>query len=164
MSAFRYRLEPLLEQKQEARKEAERAAIERERELQAETDRLEALERRERELTERRSQMRREILGKPGGEVVARQAEERAAYIRAIGEDIEAARNDVFSQRLAIEECEERLNEARRAAEDARREVEVLNKHRARQEQRFLREAQAKEELELDEIGNALYMTRRQSS
>src|SRR5262249_3948928 len=162
MSAFRYRLEPLLDQKQEARKDAERVVIQRERELQSEMARLEALEQREQELTERRSQLRRELLQKPdGGGLTAREAEERAAYIKALGEDIEAARNDVFSQRLAIEECKERVQEARHLADEAKQEVEVLNKHRARQEQRFVREALAKEELELDEIGNVLYMTRR---
>jgi len=36
-----------------------------------------------------------------------------------------------------------------------------LTKHRARQEERFLRDLQVKEELALDEVGNVLFTTRR---
>jgi hypothetical protein len=52
------------------------------------------------------------------------------------------------------------VQDAKGRVEEARREAEVLAKHRKKQEERFLREAQAKEDLELDEIGNVLYSTR----
>ncbi len=60
-----------------------------------------------------------------------------------------------------VETCEAALKEAKEHAAEARREVEVLAKHREKQEQRFRRELEAKEEVALDEIGNVLYATRR---
>jgi len=58
---------------------------------------------------------------------------------------------------LLIEDCKEQVDLAQRHLAKCSREVEILNKHREKLEQRFRREAERKEALELDEIGNMLY-------
>lgn len=165
MTRFAYRLARLLEQKEEANKEAERAVTQAEQELEGQRLRLEELKHREVELSRSRDEMRLQLLTPvaEAGSISGREVALRTENLKAMGLQVEEAKNDVFSQRLVIEQGEQRVAEAKHHAEDTRREVEVLTKHRAKQEQRFLREQAAQEELALDEVGNVLFTTRRQS-
>jgi hypothetical protein len=162
---FVYRLQLLLERKEEAQKEAEREATQREQELQTQLNMLEELKRREKALIAKRGQMRRDLLSKPAPDATlsVSDVQQRAEYVKAMAFEIEQAGNDVLAQNSVIETCQAKVDEAKQVAHEARREVEVLTKHRSRQEERFRREEQAKEDLALDEVGNVLYSTRRSS-
>ncbi len=166
MTAFMYRLQLLLDQKEEAKKqvETELARVEQEREAQLQT--LRELERRHREVTDRREQLRRELLMKPAGAIslTAKEAQDRSEYVKFLSVQIEEARKAVLAQKGVVEQCEERVRETRQLVEKARREVEVLTKHRSRQEERFARDLRTQEERALDEIGNVLYTSRRRSA
>jgi flagellar protein FliJ len=166
MAQFIYRLQLLLEQKEEARKEAERELARRQQELEAQRAKLQVLQRRENELLEKRDRLRRELLNSPGeeGALTANEVLERSKFVKVMGVQIEETRTDVLLQQRVIETCERALVEVKNSVEEAKREVEVLTKHRTRQEERFAREQQAKEDVELDEIGNVLYATRRSPS
>ena len=163
MAQFTYRLQRLLEQKEEARKEAERELTRQEHELEAQRATLRSLQQRERELVERREHMRRDLLKQPGEGVAlaASEVTKRSEDVKVVGLQIEDAKKDVGSQRVVVEQCETRVQQAKRRVEEARREVEVLTKHRTKQEERFQRALQVQEELELDEIGNVLHAARR---
>lgn len=165
MAQFTYRLQRLLEQKEEARKEAERELTRREQQLEAQRATLRSLQQRERELVERREHMRRDVLKQPGEGVAlaASEVTKRSEDVKVVGLQIEDAKEDVSSQRVVVEQCEARVQQAIRCVEEARREVEVLTKHRTKQEERFQRALQLQEELELDEIGNVLNAVRRGS-
>jgi hypothetical protein len=166
MTQFTYRLQILLEQKEEAKRAAERELTRQEQELEAEVAALHSHQRHEKELVDKHDQLRRDIMIKRAESepLDARKVQERAEYVKVVGLQIEEAKRDVFSQAQVVAHCEIRLNEAKQHVEEARREVEVLTKHRAKQEERFLRELRAQEELALDEVGNMLYATRRGSS
>lgn len=163
MAAFIYRLQLLLEQKEEIKKEAERSLVQAEKELQSQVERLHALQQTVKELVEKRLQMQRELL-KPaeGGALNARTVQERIEYSKAVGLQIEDAQSDVNSQHMRVEQCETDVRENRKRMQEANREMEILQKHRAKQQERFQRELR-EEDLELDEIGNVLFMTRRRS-
>ena len=163
MTQFTYRLQPLLEQKEELKKEADREVVRREEELQAQLTTLESLQRRVQELVQKRQQLRQELMNKPGEKVALTAAEvlERSEFIKVLGSEVQQAGNDVSSQGVVVETCKSDVKEAKEHAAEARREVEVLSKHREKQEERFRREVEAKEEVALDEIGNVLYATRR---
>ncbi len=163
MTQFNYRLQPLLEQKEELKKEADREVSRREQELQTQLATLESLQHRVQELVEKRQHARQELMTKPGdkGALTAADVLKRSEFIKVLGSEIREAENDVSAQRVVIETCESDVKEAKEHAAEAQREVEVLNKHREKQEQRFRREEEAKEEVALDEIGNVLYSTRR---
>jgi flagellar export protein FliJ len=165
MAQFHYRLQLLLERKEEAQKEAEGELKRREQELEKQIAELQSLQRREKELIEKRDRLRRELMTRPGdgSELTAHEVRARSEYIKAVGVEIDDARKDIVVQRGVIENCERKVQEAKMSVEEAKREVEVLTKHRTKQQERFLREEQAKEDLELDEIGNVLYTTRRQT-
>ena len=163
MTQFVYRLQLLLERKEEAKKESEKQLAEREKDLQEQVEILEALQQGEQKLIAQRQQLRRDLLRKSDEteSLTARKVQERQDYLKLVGLQIEEARREVLSQRVVVEQYESRVMETRYHVEEARREVEVLTKHRARQEERFLRDLQVKEELALDEVGNVLFTTRR---
>jgi hypothetical protein len=164
-SRFIYRLQLLLEHKEEAKKEAERDLLNEEEQLQSQLKILESLRLQEQDLRTRREQARRDLLAAPQLEeeaLSAQEVQQRSGYVKELGHQIEQARNDVLSQQIVIEERELSVELAKERVKQARREVEILVKHRSKQEERFLREEQAKEELMLDEVGNVLYTTRRQ--
>jgi flagellar biosynthesis chaperone FliJ len=163
MTAFVYRLQLLLEQKEEAKKQAERELARQEEELHAELQALEERKQQEKQLVAKREQLRRDLLVKPELDqaLSARQVQERCGYIKVVGIQIEEANADVLAQLTVVKACEANVQQAKERAKEARREVEVLTKHRAKQEERFLRDELAKEDLALDEIGNVLYATRR---
>jgi len=165
MTKFVYRLELLLEHKQEVKEEAERELLRREQELEKQQLQLETLRRRVQELVEKRQQMQRDLLSNPytGTMLSGREVQQRIEYIKAVGVQIEEAQADVSSQRTLVADCQHRVQQGKKDVQDANREVEVLQKHRAKQEERFLREQEKQEELALDEIGNVLYTSRRTS-
>ena len=164
--AFTYRLQLLLEQKEKAKKEAEKEQTRQEQELERQRGILRSFEQRERELIDRRDHWRRRLLSQAGDgtSLSGREALDRSEFVKALGLDIQAVRNDILSQQQVIEQCEARVEQAKARVQEARREEEILIKHRAKQEERFFRELRAKEELELDEIGNVLYTTRRHTT
>jgi flagellar biosynthesis chaperone FliJ len=165
MSAFTYRLQLLLDQKEELKKVAARELLREELELEKQHEKMRHLQQSLQELIEKRKQMRRELFRKPEGNAIlnAMKVQERTCYIDAVGAQIEDLQSDIVSQRTVIEECGDRAQRAKNHVKEANREVEVLQKHRAKQEERFQRDLNEKEERTLDEIGNVLYVTRRRS-
>ncbi len=158
MPGFRYRLQPLLDKKQAAKEDAQRALGERQKELGAELEALDRAcgecERIEREL----AQARGVVLGAgaTGGFIQARRD-----YARGLAADLETAADARAAQEGRVREAEQRVAEARTALAECSREVEVLEKHRERLEQRFRREAERKEALEQEEMGNVMFLSRR---
>lgn len=163
-SQFTYRLQVLLDRKEEAKKEAERELARIEQQREAALAKLQSLQFHERSLREKREQLRRDLFNKPAeGDLTAIEIMRRSEFLQELGTQIEEAKSNVLTQMAMVEECDIRVKQASQKVADARREVEVLTKHRSRQEERFRRELQAKEDLALDEVGNVLYTTRRQS-
>jgi flagellar export protein FliJ len=161
MARFVYRLEALWEQKQELKKQAETAFAARQNELREARKRLEELIEAERQAAGKKKGFRQKLLA-GGGE--GRAIHNRVDQLRLLERHEAGARDDVFSQKLAVEECEERLEAARDEMAERSREVEVLARHREKCEQEFQNEENRKEALELDEIGATLYEARRRRS
>jgi flagellar export protein FliJ len=160
---FKYRLQPLLDTKLRLKTDAEQRAAEAQRLARAAQRLLEEREARVRDLEQRRLDFRSRMLNGTAGPVSGREATIGRDYLRGLGEAIEGARDAAFSQKLAVEEALERLSAARRELADRARDVEILEKHRDRLEQRFRRDAERKEAVELDEIGNMLYLRGRRA-
>ena len=84
MTQFNYRLQPLLEQKEELKKEADREVNRREQELQTQLATLESLQRRVQELVEKRQHARQELMTKPGaaGALTANDVLKRSEFVK----------------------------------------------------------------------------------
>src|SRR5262249_24790677 len=134
MSHFTYRLQPLLENKEEARQESEKELRRKESELESQTAKLLSLEQRLKELIEKRIQLRRELTN-PGAEGVlsARQAQQRFEEIQALSLLVDDANAEVANQRSVVEKSQAKVEQAKKELKDATREVEVLKKHREKQ-------------------------------
>lgn len=165
MAAFTYRLQTLLDQREELKKHAERELVALEQEFKKQTERMQTLQQTVQDLTEKHRQMKRDLLSKPGqgAALNAQKVQERIEYVKAVGFQVEEAQADVITQRGVIEQCESDVQHGKKRVQEATREVEVLQKHRTKQEDRFRRELQEKEDLMLDEIGNVLYANRSRS-
>ncbi len=160
MPLFRYRLEALLDQKRQAKTAAEQALAARraeEREARAHLAELEAAV----TAAAERKRLAREtsfVDGDTMEEILARR-NDVSIYARRL----EEAKDGVMSQRLFLEELAEQTEAALAVVAEASRELEVLLKHRAKAETRFLAEADRKETLEQEEIAAAMFENRRRS-
>jgi flagellar biosynthesis chaperone FliJ len=163
MPQFTYRLQVLLDQKITAKQEAQQVLADRQKELRAEQDALEECRRQETLVSGKIGDARGKLLSRGGlgtsGEAVRLYRD----YLRGLQADLDAAKDTSFSQQLRLREAEERLAEARSSLAEASRQVEVLEKHRARLERRFLREAEHQEALAQEEMGNVMFSRRRQA-
>ena len=160
---FKYRLQPLLDQKIALKHQAEEALGMRQRELQAEKQKLEEASQRQRELTQKKDQLRQQLLSPPPQQLLkGDEIRRRLDYLRGVGADADAAKDAVFAQRLAVEESQERVGEARHHLAECSRAVEILEKHREKLSKRFQQQVERTEAMEHDEIGNMLHL-RRQS-
>jgi flagellar export protein FliJ len=164
MPAFRFRLQPLLDRKIEIEEEARKALKDCQDELAAEETRLEECRARLRELSARLEDLRRNIMTPgPDNTISGDEVHRRAEYLKALGLDVEAAKDAVFAQKLVVDECEDRVKEAEQHLLECRRQVEVLEKYRDRLAERFRREQERKEAVEQDEIGNVIYLSKRRA-
>ncbi len=160
--AFHYRLQPVLDEKEQQKESAERLLAQRQAELRRERDRLEELRAQETVAARRKSEHRTNLLNvSPGQPLTGELVRDRAAQVKLLDEQVEQARDSVFSQQISIEDAEDRLSAARRGLTDATREYETLKKHREKAEEAFRKEIERKEAIEQDEIGSLLYETRR---
>jgi flagellar biosynthesis chaperone FliJ len=160
MTIFRYRLAVLLEQKEEAQRECEKQLAEcraARRAAEAELVRLQAL-RQQREQTVRDRRAVTLAAGASG-----EQWQAHAADIAILQQKSEAAKDDVFSQRLHIEDLEQQVTQAAAAWQTAARDVETLRKHRAKCEREFRAAHERKEASEQEEIAAAQFEKRRRA-
>ena len=159
MAQFVFRLEMLLAQKVDADLKAKAAVVEKRRALEAEQNELARLKQDEEQLRVTIAQKRQERLS--FGENAATELNRRNAYLEGLQQDLSAACDKVFLQGLAVEEAESALREAQAYAKRCAREAETLSKYREKLEQRFLAGEAKKEELEQDELGTVMYLSRR---
>jgi flagellar biosynthesis chaperone FliJ len=162
VAQFRYRLQTLLDQKAQAKEEAQHALAAAQQELRIQEEELQAC-RREQEASADRVRRAREEIVSPAsvhgsnGELMRM----RRDYIGRLQDEWCNASDATAAQELAVREAEERLTAARETLTTASREVEVLEKHRARLERRFHDEVGRKETLEQEEMANVMFMQRR---
>jgi flagellar biosynthesis chaperone FliJ len=159
MPAFQFRLQALLDQRTEERQHAEELLAGREKELATERQTMKELEEEAMRAVEhyQRKRAERLVTRVHGGSTLAKQSD----FLFGLKLDVQAAQSGVLSQQVFVDQASEAVREARAALEERRREVDVLEKYRQKAEMRFLQEAAYREELEQDEIGNVMHLSRR---
>jgi flagellar biosynthesis chaperone FliJ len=159
MPGFQFRLQALLDQRTEEKQRAEDLLAERERELAAERQTMRELEEEAQRAEEhfQRKRVERFAKGVHGSSTFAKQSD----FLLGLKLDVQAAQSGVLSQQVFVDQASEAVREARAVLEDRRREVDVFEKYRQKAEKQFLQEAAYREELEQDEIGNVMHLSRR---
>ena len=159
MGAFRFRFQVLLDHRMDTLKRAEEVCTARERELVIEQrTMMELLE--EAGLIEslyRRKRLERLSVGRS----VGASFNSRSSRLVALEIDVQVAQAGILSQQVFVDQAQDALDEARVQMEVRRREVDILEKYRKKAEQKFIQEEAHREELEQDEIGNVMHLSRR---
>src|SRR5262249_14157527 len=128
---FKYRLDPLLQQRTRVKQQAEQSLAERLRELTEEEKRLGEVQMQETELRGLQERTRSELLQTSSGkQLTGDEIRQRLNYLRGVDQDLESAKGEVFSQKQAVDESQVKLIQARQFLAECAREVEVLEKHR----------------------------------
>jgi flagellar FliJ protein len=158
VASFRFRLQPLLDQKEKQKQDAEAALIERQTEAMDERRALNELERKETAMIQMITEAKRNLNQSEAntGQNLAASAD----YLAALEGERKAMRRPILSQQMLVEATDARVQQARENVAECTRQFDILMKFRNKLEQRFLRNMAQKEELELDEIGNTLFLNR----
>lgn len=160
MAEFKYRLQVLLDQKIEAQEEAQRRLAERQKELAAEQKTLDELCAGQQRITEAMARTRQTLVTTGGG---VHGILSRRDYLRGLKADLESAKDAVLLQRARVQDFEQCVSDTRKELAEYSRQVEILKKHRDRLAKRFAREREAQEAKEQDEMGNVIFLRRRQT-
>jgi len=159
---FKYRLDPVLHQKTQVKQQAEQSLAERSRELTEEEKRLADVQQQEAELLSLKERAKSELLQTGGVKpLTGEEVRQRLNYLRGVDQDVESAKGEVFAQKQVVDESQLKLIQARQFLADCSREVEVLEKHRDKQEVRHRNELERKESNEFDEAGTRLFISKR---
>jgi flagellar biosynthesis chaperone FliJ len=158
VAQFRYRLQTLLDQKVQAKDEAQHALANAQRELRTEQGELEECRREQEARAERLRQKRAECVAPTMGGSSGELMRLRRDHIGRLQDDWLDASKATRAQELSVNEAGERLGAARETLASRSRDVEVLEKHRARLERRFNNEAERKEALEQEEMANVIFL------
>ena len=164
MAQFRYRLQTLLDQKVQAKEEAQQSLAAVQRELLREQDELEACRREEEASAGRLRRARAERVSPMFGGSSGEAMRLRRDYIGRLQGECDDASEATRAQELSVSEAEERLAAARETLASRSRDVEVLEKHRTRLERRFNDEAGRKEAFDQEEMANVIFLQGRKAT
>ena len=159
MPAFRFRLQTLLEMRQRETKQAEELVTARKNELAQAEEEMRSLERKASEWDETIRRTRREFANSTvaSGDVLR----EHRDHIRSLEFQREAAKEAVVAFRSPLQQAQQRVLEAEAKLAECRKQEEILVKFREKQEQKFLRGEELREDLESDELGTMMYLGRK---
>jgi hypothetical protein len=163
VAQFQYRLQTLLEQKLQAKEDAQHRLAAAQRELGKQQRELEVCQREQREAADRLQQARAEALSTVTGATTGEWMRLKRAHIHMLEEQHARAVAETKAQELSVAEAEERLADARQTLSSRSRDVEVLEKHRSRLERRFRAENERKEALDQEEMANVIYLRGRRT-
>jgi hypothetical protein len=160
VAVFTFRLQTLLDQKVDMEAKARVAAAEKRRILEEQQSIHLQLAEREERIQQAIVRTREELLLNTGNNLGA-DVQRKNDYFAALRQDLSAAHEQTLIQQFAVEEAQMNLDNAQAYALECFREAEKLNRYRTKLEKRFFAEAAKKEASEQDELGTAMYLSRR---
>lgn len=156
---FLFRLQALLDQRIDLRKQADNELKAKENELSAEKTTLQELEQAV-EMAVALHRRRRTERSKSGMSLGVPILIQNDALI-GLEMDVQEARSAVLSQQILVDQALELVKKANVVLASRRLDEEVLEKYRQKAKTRFEQEENYKEELEQDEIGSVIYLGKR---
>jgi len=155
---FRYRLQTLLDEKVQAKEQSQHALASAQRELRAQEEELEACVREQEVAVERLRRARIENMSPIVGGMSGEWVRLRRDHVGRLYDEWREAAKATRAQEVSVNEAGDRLAAARKMLASRSRDVEVLEKHRARLERRFNNEAERKEALDQEEMANVIFL------
>lgn len=158
---LKYRLEPLLEIKKRAKKQAEIRLAKAIAKLEQEKKKLKKLEQEKQKIIERKKECRREFHDKvSAGAAKVQDGSIRVNYLRKLEEDQKEKEQEIEMQKQTIEACETEVKRAKRDYINAANDLRVMEKHKELWRKKVNKELSRLEEVEMDELGNAIHQLR----
>lgn len=163
MGKFRYRLDRLLEKKVAEKDDAQQALADRQNDLKSECEALDTCAAERDRIGTKLADLRRSMLANSGaqnlnGALIGMRRE----FATRLQEELKEAQDSYRAQELRVRDAEDAVQAARKRLAECSREVEMLEKHRDRLRAQFDKEAEHKEALEQEEMGNLMFLRRRQ--
>lgn len=156
-----YRLQTLLGLREKAKSEAERNLGDCLRILKTEQERLEEMQAELRRMIASREAKSRDYAEKQmRGEMSAQAMIGAQAYLERMKELEEGQERAIDGQKRVLENKERDVEVARGVLVEANQELKALEKHKEKWEAKIKKERQAKEESELDELAQTMYLGR----
>jgi flagellar export protein FliJ len=160
MAVKKYRLQPVLGAREQAKREAERLLASRMAQLAEAEEELARRERAVESCRARQAAARAEMLEMMRGGAAAARALAHRTHLSDLRAREEGLRAAVEEQKGAVARCEAELERARAALVEAAREVRVIEKHRDNWRERERLEQARREQKISDEIGAILHERR----
>jgi hypothetical protein len=156
--APKYRLQPVLEEKERLKEEAVRFLMKKKEELAAEQAKLARIEEELRQAIERKDRMVEEYnTNMFGGKYTVDEIKVRKIHIEDAIFKIEEIKQDVARQEKAVDRAETEVHKAEDALIFASKEVQVMEKHKENWLRALKEEEMKKEARELEEIAQTMY-------
>ncbi len=151
---FKYRLEPVLEQKERAKKDAEKALAQARAALEAEKKTLEELEAEKQSLLDRIEESRHQRDQKAmEGELTVQASRQYKLFIQRLHEERKEADVRIYKQTRVVERAEVEVQKAKDHLLTCAREHEAMSKHKEQWIKQQELELQKKEQKIMEEIG-----------
>ncbi|RME73155.1 MAG: hypothetical protein D6776_07560 [Planctomycetota bacterium] len=161
-----YRLQPVLEQRQRRRDEAQRQVAAAEQALEQQMRRLAEMMECKRQLVLKKDELRQEfesLIGRPGVAL----AEESVRYDRyqtVIDEKVREMDGAIGRQRVTVRQAESALERAKAALLEAITELRAMEKHKENWEAEVRREEREREQEQQEELGQTMWLQQRQQA
>lgn len=158
-----YRLQMVLEQREAEKKKKEEQLAETQKALREEKKKLEELEEERRQVDVRKEQATQDFharMMQPGCNI-AEEADRHDWYQKAQNAEAERIDGEIAAQKQAIRRAEQRVEEARHELTQAATELQAMEKHKEKWTKEVKREIAEKEQLQQEEIGEAMWLAQR---
>ncbi len=154
-----YRLQTLVEIRERAKDAAEQYMAQCLQALKVEQERQQEMEDElERMIAKRKERIREYAEKAMRGEMSAQSAITSNVYIERLKEQEENQQEAIEGQKAVVAEKQEELNEARQQVVKATQDLKALEKHKEKWQEEVKKEIQAKEEEDMDEIAQMIYL------
>ncbi|MBI2083114.1 MAG: hypothetical protein HYT76_06050 [Deltaproteobacteria bacterium] len=159
--SLKYRLQPLLEIKERAKKKAEILLAKAMARLEEEKKRLKKLEEEKQEIIRKRKEIRRHLHEHVcTGQAKVKESNFGINFLKRLEEEEKQKDQQIEQQKQVILDCETQVKRARREYIDAARELKVMQKHKELWRKKLQLFLSRKEEDEMDELGNIIHQGR----
>lgn len=158
-----YRLQPVLNKREKAKQEAERVlgeaqkalALEKEKEAECERAIELAIQKKE----DFKAEMNQKMME---GTLDVEKIKMHKNYLKSLDFEIEQARQRLEEQKVVVQQAEQVVEEKRMVLIDATKEFQAIEKHKENWIKQLKKEMEEAEQKEQEEIGNVLYVQRKQ--
>lgn len=158
----RYRLEPLLLVKEKHKKQMEIELGRAIKNAKEQKERLKVLEEEKQEIIRRKRAARLKLSEYiVSGETRIANSSIHLNFLEKLQDDLQAKDLEIVDQHQRIEEAEEEVKKARRNFIDAVKDLKAMEKHKELWKKKLLKELSAREQKEMNELGNVMHQLKR---